>query len=570
MKKILLTIVALTLICSYSFAKEGMRTFPLSSDIYTYMDNLYLLEGKAAPRGARPWTRSTVVELLDAVSPSSQASETIAEAIREIADIEEDGEKTLRVYATLNPQAGIHTNKSFNRSDLWAYPVMNAPLARLGGELYLNDIFSMQLSLTFEFANSLNIPKEPGKAPEWQEIYNPQDRFKEIFSTNIPFVSEGGINADFTTYATSTIGNDYFSATVARDQISWGNGMHGNLILGNTLPYHDYVNLHADNNSWFSFDTIVSFFSHPMNYDRTFLQQMDGLNFFLGHRFEFRFLQDKLRVSMNEAIMYQSKENHLDFRVLNPLLVMHGFYIPYNANSMFSAELEAAIMKNLQFYASFVIDDLAVAGERQPPEASSTPNSWGVLGGLRSTYPMNEGYFNTSFEMSYITPLTYHRRTGDHERDAGIVNDHSLDYIGSIRFFKNNSTFYDRRYLSLPFGSDSLAATLDFSYTVPRSWSAGSRFFFLAHGITDVNSEIYLHSEGDESLGWLATKNPFDGSEGEISYTFDLGFHGSYEPIDSLRLSIQTDFIYVLNFKHQKGNAFDMQTTIGLTYTLAN
>ena len=139
-----------------------------------------------------------------------------------------------------------------------------------------------------------------------------EDRFKETWATNIPYLSGGDLELDVTDNSYLSAGFEYLSLTIGRGQLSMGNGTMGNLILGNTLPYHDYLNLSASNNTWFDFDMYVSFFTHPMNYtisedmtDYQFEDALNGIQMFIAHRFEFRMFSEKLRLSINEVIMYQ-------------------------------------------------------------------------------------------------------------------------------------------------------------------------------------------------------------------------------------------------------------------------
>lgn len=566
MKKLLLSLLMVFVCINMVFSADNMHLIPMESPIYDLMEDLYTLEGKAAPKGAKPWTRVEARNLLDKVSPCSTSSINLKNAIRQLVESNEDSKIKGFLGIATTPSIATHSNTAYDQFKYWKNPVLDNPLLSLNLGMDLYDIASADIRISLGLINaytgiySKDIDEFKDEASE---------RYKEYFATNIPFVSKGGINIDVTDRASLTIGNEYINATVARGQLEWGNGISGNLMLGNTLPYHDYIAFGISNTDWFDFTEVVSFFQHPLNYGMEQNEEIKGINLFLGHRLEFRLIKDTLRLTFNESIMYQSKDSTLDMRILNPFLIMHGHYIAGNANSLLTLELEWSPIKNLQLYLSGAIDDIAVSGEDKAPAAGSTPNSWGIMGGLRFTQPISEGYLKINAEAVYLTPLLYHRRTGYNNRYDDVPNDHSLDYIGSFRYFNNNHVMYMRRYLSFPFGSDTLACYTGISYTMPGKWKALLDFNFLMHGVTDENSEIYLHADGDEKLGWISTANPFDPSEnGTISYTFDIGIYCEYYFIPTLKLSSSLDFISVLNFKNEKDkNTFDTQFTVNMTYS---
>ena len=60
MKRIVVVAIALMMCVSIAFAKETVnsKTFPLASDLYELMDDLYSLQGLARPSTSRPWSQS--------------------------------------------------------------------------------------------------------------------------------------------------------------------------------------------------------------------------------------------------------------------------------------------------------------------------------------------------------------------------------------------------------------------------------------------------------------------------------------------------------------------------------
>ena len=573
MKRKLSVLLALILIiCQMvSATTKGMNIIPLSSPIYEYVDLLYTLEGLAGAQGARPWTEADLRQQIGRITPTSDAAIELYNTIK--AYLDEDDKETYsgEWNLSLNPSMAVHSNeKSFNTSDDWNSKVLNDKLLKANFSLYVSDYLAANFGLSLGLQNSANAKGDTLMNEDKTQItgykFNPssnEDRFNSIFATNIPFLSKGSFDLDVTDNSFVSLGTPYVSVTIARGELSWGNGAMGNLVLGNTLPYHDYVGIAASNNEWFDYNMVVSFFTHPQNYYQGFTSEINGIQMFIAHRFEFRMFEDKLRLTLNEAIMYHSPDNTVDFRIFNPLLILHGLYIPANANSLVSAELEYAPIKNLQIYLSFATDDFAVGNEPKAPENDATLNMWGITGGIRSTIPYKKGTFSIIFETVYTSPFMYHKDSYNESAEY----DYVLDYVGSVRL--QNGKF-DRQYLSFPFGSDAFAILGGLSYTKPYDWDVGLKLFFMAHGVTNKNSVAEKY-DGTQSYvpDWLATKNPWTGEEGEISYTYNVGLNGGYYFLDNLRLESALDFIYVMNFENKAdNNQFDVQWTLSLKYSI--
>ena len=565
-KKIITVILAAILFIpgSLIYASGNAAIIPLSSPIYEFVDALYTMEGHAAPQGARPWTEADLRQQLDRITPSSTAAKRLYDIIEEQLSSDNGTAVSADFNLFLTPSMAAHSNnKHFDTSSDWAVDVLNDKLIGAQFSLYVSDYFAGRIGISLGFRDATN-----SRGINEDGVYrfldsSDEDRFSSSFATNIPFISNGSIDPDITDNSFISIGNQYISFSLGRGQVSWGNGIMGNLILGNTLPYHDYVSLSASNNSWFDYTMLVSFFSHPMNYYQSFTDEIHGTQMFIGHRFEFRMLWDKLRLTLNEAIMYHSPDDTIDFRAFSPLLILHGLYIPANANSLASAEIEFAPIRNLQLYLSFAVDDLSVGGEPKAPAEDATLNMWGIMGGARAAIPHGNGYFSVNLETVYASPFMYHKDSYNN----GSQYNYALDYVGSVRLSNGR---YHREYLSFPFGSDAFTIYTGLAYTVPKDWSAGIKLFFMAHGVTDENSIAKKYDGTITAVpGWLATMNPFDPEEnGAIEYTYNIGLDGEYYILDNLLLSSSIDFIYAVNFDNMPGNQFDIQWTVTLKYNL--
>lgn len=554
-KKISLLFLCISILAFGLYATGNSRILPLEDELYSMIDDLYMLEGRTPQHGARPWTIAEALYYAEKITPTAPAAAAIRqEIIDELSASYGDASFGLMV----NPVAAFHTNTEFSRAKEWNVNSLDEHLIGVSGLLSWKDLITAEAQLSIGFT--------PAGGTDGKTASASDPRYVKSFSSNIPFVSEGALDLTMVRRSYMAVGGKGFLFSVGRDRQTWGNGLMGNLILSPTLPYHDYARVRLSSDIM-SFDSLALFFTHTDNYGNNQNDTFSGIRMFIGHRLEFRVFDEKLRLTLNESIMYQSNDGYFDYRVLNPLLIMHGFYINNYANSLASLELEYAPVKGLQVYGSFAVDDLSVGGESRFPEPYATPDSWGVMGGIRTGWMISErDIFRAVAEGVYVSPFTYHRRTGE---AVYSVNDHALDYVGTVSYFENNSIRVQNAYLSFPFGSDALALKLQGEYSRRNVFDISVHTMFMLHGVTDEYSVIHLSDRELKPLDWLTVESPFEELAGELSWTFNIGAEGQYHVSKNVMLTASIEGVYVRNFRHEKGRSeFDMQLSAGAKVTL--
>ena len=559
MRKILFVLFCLLSVTAVSAA--SLEMFNLDHPVYEEMDALYTMEGKATPLGMKPWTEIDVEHLLSAVNPVTESGRGLKEHIASYIRDEKDFRPLFNVSFT--PSMYVHTNaEDYGKAeDAYDIDIVNDPLADIALGLTYKEYIAayMDFSLGFNFADAVpSVTEEPSATSD--------PRYGSIFSMNVPFVSKGSVSMNFPYRAYVTFGFDAFRIAGGRDRLSWGNGVMGNMMLGDTLPYHDYLSLTFTGCDWFSYQMLMSFFTHSQNFgdsvadDRVPLQ---GLRFFLGHRFEFRFLSGKVKFAVNESIMYQSADGYFDPRVLNPLMFLHNLYMAGNSNSLATFELEYAPVNNVSIYAQVAIDDFAMPNEPQPgKDKGASSNGWGAMAGVRYTLPEKEGnYFYGNAELVYTSPFLYHR-ADDTEKSA-----YDLYYVSSLRI-QSGGVKSISRYLSFPFGSDAVAALLRFGYNDIDLYKVEGNMFFMAHGVIDKTSVTKQYDGPGATSDWApSTSNPFDKTEtGPVEYMFAFGAEGEVEPLSFLSVNAGAYCFFTWNKDNVASPcAFDFQLSLGLT-----
>lgn len=550
MKRIILAIFFVCITLSLSAAT--LELFQLDHPVYDEIETLYVLEGKASPLGAKPWSGVDVEHLLSQVEPTSDYTEKLKDKIKSYIVTKDTG---FIFNAEFNPQLMVHTNKdAFNSGD---YIVKSKLLDEQALTIGLGTYYKNNLALYLDFSL--------GTVPYDASSETSVDRYKNLFGSNIPTNKDdiSFMNMPYNVYFTT--GFNAIRFVIGRGKLEWGNGVMGNMMLGNTLPYHDYISLTYTGSKHFSYQFLTSFFTHSENAtggsaDRN---PQKGLRFFLGHRFEFSFFNNKLLLAVNDGIMYQSKDWYLDPRLLNPMFFMHNAYIAGNSNSLLTVEAEYAPIKNLAIYLQFAIDDLAVMGEAKPGISGASANGVGAMFGLRFDKAINEkGALYGNAEFVYTSPYIYHRAL-----TLDGIDSQELYYVSSIRYM-SHGVQHIKRYLSFPFGSDALVGQLQLGYKDLNSFDVKGVTSLMAHGIMRKDSAIRLYNDGEEVVHTPSTYNPFDGKTGSVEYTLTFGVEGEYKVLPYLPINAGIYLITIWNKDNISSSAcFDMQFNLGFKLT---
>lgn len=564
MKKNVICVLIVLTICISSLFASTAKVFELGHSVYDEVEMLYVAEGKASPMGAKPWTGSDIARVLRGVNPSSETTKALWDRISSyLDDYEGSG---VMFDAVLQPHVLLRSNAELD--DL-KYIVSSDKL----------DMQPAWFGLGYQYGNfaalymdaAIGVPPADIHTAD-VETFRP-DKYPEVrsgkaFATNIPALPDEFSITNFPMKAYLLIGNDVFRVISGRGQVEWGNGVMGNMILGNTLPYHDYLSLSFHGDDTFSYQLLGSFFSHSVNKqngtdDR---KPISGIRMFLGHRFEFTFFDGAFIMTLNDSVMYQSPDNYFDLRLLNPMFFLHNGYMAGNSNSLASLEIEYSPVKNLSLYAQVAFDDYAVPGEPKPGESGGSADGLGCMAGIRYSLPTSsKGFWHGDLEFVYTSPYMYHRAM-----EENYPYPRELYFVSSNRYYTTSKgqTFLER-YLSFPFGSDAIVGQLRSGYTQPGLFSVMGSARFMAHGVIDEYSSIRQYKGGEPIISTPSTSNPLGEGEdkgGAVEYTLVLGLEGQYEIFPWLPVTAGINFVSVWNRGNFHAPAqFDVQLDFGIT-----
>ena len=586
MKKFFIFLIVFLLVINSAFAQtNNQKIYDTKSEVYEALKYLFVISNHALPSSTGPWSAAELLLMLDQIDYDQL--EKGAKNAYNFAKDELYYELPENKYDFIwNFDANLEMYSHDNTTDYvekrdWIYGKLDQkPFIHLGIETYAAENFYGFFD--FDFRNSVHTGTELGETKLSTNLITMQNlafNFNDV-SLNFPF------------RAFSTFGGDNWTIQLGRDRVNWGAGESGNLIVGDNLEYHNMLRFATFFDS-FKYTFISSFFPHPINYfdsgkidlGNSQTQIITGLSAFLAHRFEGRFLDDKLNFTLTETMMYMSEEGMLDLQFFNPSMLFHNNYIRYMSNSILGFELDYTITNGLNIYGQLVVDEFALPGEPVPGKADwAFPTSFGYMLGLKGYKSYNEGILYSSLEAVKTDPYLYLRYgVGDTDQDSG---EYGINYVVAIRNYSNSassSVTYDLEFLGYKHGGDAFVGNLNVGYKEFNKFHIEGNAFMMAHGCNDMYSTWSEVTDGRKpSLpthsGWLTEDHKNHGnhmdataetSRNAISYTTVLGINGGYQLTSSLSLMAQIDYINVINYKNRKGETSnDLQMTVGLSYSI--
>lgn len=592
MKKIALLALALCLLASVVPAAENannlQKIYPVDSEIYKAITYLYLDQGFSLPSTTGPWSGDELLGMLDKVNPnklSSAARTTYDYALAELSQHRD----TFKFKLATAVEGYYHTNTTdFTNESQW-----------IRGFDERNPILDIILETwpSEHFYGYSSLPVQNSRYNSWSSTEGAVSTLwgASALTTNIPLVAPAVLtDLDFNVpyRAFGAFGGKGWSVQVGRDKMSWGPGETGNFVMSDNLLYQNMGRI-ATYGKNFKYTFATSFFPHPSEYypviddttgafinNGTQVTLASGLNMFIGHRLEWRGLQNKVGFTLTEAIMYQSADNTLDLRVLSPTAIFHNYYIRNNANSIISFELDYTPFRYVNLYGQAVVDEFALPGEPVPGvDNDALPNGYGFMAGLKGSYPIGKGMLFGSAEWARTDPYLYLRDIGTWAHSQG-QGEYGINWVVALREFSQGTTSYTEDFLGYQYGGDAIVYNANVGYKQFGKWTLEGNVFFMVHGTHDkwtTWSEVGSGT-GDVPNAETPTTTHETANNGDLnadernaaSYTFVVGAHGGYTILKGLEVYGQVDYIHITNPGNINTNApiSDVQITAGVKYSL--
>lgn len=600
MKRTLAIILSAALIVS-SLCANTMRTYTSRDDVYKDVSRLCRMAGVLGPSGYSPVTAQELAISLERIDRSTLPPDLADEYDRLLAVLTESkplfesGVFGFDLTAGLNVQANIADERDFDfanefsdgpakdRRNETLIPYRYQEPALYGqARIYFGD--NVQLEGDIQFGNNQHHLYESSFGwllthhdGQWLWLNDAMET--KTTSAPVQFPYRAGLS----------VGNDYFSFIIGRFPHSMGNGVTGNLLVGDNFTYQEIASMSFASryftyrisatrfdmqfDGWNTEDGIES--SHYDGVEGSFSRRefTGDQQFRIVHSFDID-LADKLRFEVDFGTMIVS-QSLFDLRFFSPFLILHDYYNYTNelsleyfdeANNIMAFSLEAALGHGLSAYASFLLDQFQIPGL----ETATVPLSFGVLGNVKHTMRLGDGNLDSYFEIVYTNPYLY--LNGKYkEIDGERFYAHNLDFIVGY----HNESIDDYAFSGYIYGPDSIVFSLGTMYTASAGkWAAGGAFTYRIQGDnvvkhrwngpdqTQIDEPFFGEDSGENtdvtpSCGWERAE-----------HMFALSAYGYYSFFEGLRLYGGIQVNTYLNYDNIPGNngIVHPMATIGVSY----
>ncbi|MDR1867376.1 MAG: capsule assembly Wzi family protein [Treponema sp.] len=554
---------------------ETAEVIPLSSPVYQDMDSLYRLYGIGTPSAVRPWTKAEALLILERINPQTLEPDILSlytalyETVHSPLRFGFGDGVQLDARLALNLEMYSHSNtEDFVNEDDWVKRLINrAPLAQidlsavLGSWFYVtSDIqyswnFNTEEKDRFTYPDNIGALIPPGKPEYKMRIY--ADAYASGFTLNIPPHSYD-MECEFPKRAFVAVGTKHMTLSVGRDRLQWGNGQSGNFLIDSNRDFDNYLRFSLFYDK-FRYDLLTTIYD-KYDYDGSGIEKS---RYFMLHRLEFRILP-KLVFSISENIIYQ--DQFFNIRYLNPAFIYHNWDEKALFNAIAHIEADFAFAPRWNAYVQWVLDQA-----RAPNENDSEAGSWGILGGVEYTRPLNVGkpaFFTMAVEGVYTSPELYRR-----DRVDFMVLNRRISF--------NTGDSYSFEYIGYPYGGDALVAQFDAHLSVPNNWEIGFRLFGMLHGA--MNPFMSHNEAGNNAERANIMSYTPSGSGDTVERTFIASLFGTYAvpqffPWVSFTVFAELDIISKTNkrmyqdsapyIQYKPGTSADVQFSLGMRATL--
>ena len=570
LRKVCLCLLVLACSVSFVWAANYQKTYQMSDEVWLRTNRLCITAGQLGPAPVSPISGAEILsalERLDYSSLSSWQREEYDYLVSLLSDPAEEMAFTAE-NIVFDPSLFIGI-EGYGFNHLKSTPVDEffipyrdrIPFFYAGIDAYFGNSVYLNMQATFKdglrgfsLKNGKVVPGDyfysftnfgflisPTYDGEWSFLMQSNDDANYGLLTYQP-IKTGG-----------SFGNDFMNFFIGRDRQEFGNGMTGNMVIGDNFSFQEIAKL-----SFFS--DIFSYYlslTHFDNFEEKQQFRFDGMHQSrLIHRFDIN-LFNKFRIALNIGA-HMLTDSPFDLRMLNPMMLVHNWNnnsedIAWalrngdEVNNIMGFEFEYAFFPGLFASAQIVIDQF-----RLPVEKSSTvPSAYGFLGNLKYVTKVGEGYLDSWFEAAYTSPYLY-LNYKEWNGEAMYMLDHIVGY------HYGPDVPGEISYTGYIYGPDAVVLSVGTEYASFDSWSVGGNLFYMAHG--EYGKDGKMNNRDDAK-----PKAP----SGTVEHTLALTVDGSYFILDNLELTAGVYAAYRWNYHNEDGvNRGDIQAAVGLSWTI--
>ena len=583
MRKIIFTVIVFVF-CSIVSASNMQKVYTTRDDMYIQVDRLCRLAGVTGPSSFSPISARGLEIALNRIDPASLSEKEQKEYGRLKAELtgnylfSSDGfDFNLNTGVNVGVNIADYSNFDFSNSDGIAPDRRNEALLQ-----YRFEIPAIYIHPAFNFGDYVYMEANFALQNNNHHMY--ETTFGWLLTSYnghlSVFGSEGPTNppGELPLRAGLSIGNDNLSFIIGRYPHSVGNGITGNLVIGDNFIYQELTAL-SFMSRYFTYNISVTRFDQMETPNAGSTITDISRNEFTGpqqfrvvHRFDINII-DKVRIGLNLGTIYNSNFG-FDIRFFYPFVLGHNYYNYDNstikrsfdeANNILSLSGEWAITKGLSFYGEVAIDQFQLPWE----DSTTVPPAFGVLLNLKYSVQIGDGVLDSWIEGVYTNPFIYLNQKIDEDG----IHDFNLDYIVGYEM----STLADYGYSGYQYGPDSFVLSFGSNYTSDNErWMVGGSLMYklrglkhLSHsynGLYDTSIDMGNAVIGDDFAG-ISTPS---GGLSSAEHMIQLKAYGNYLILDTgIQVYGPVGFNMYFNYCNQEGkNHFSPMGSLGFIWNI--
>ena len=376
----LLTFFVLT--ANVLYATE-MVNVPLGHPVYNFIDRM-VVRGviPKLPTRSLPLTRGEVQELLRQISDTvdeEEAKLTVSEKVR-LKDL-------LNLFANKSSSHLLQTKG--HDYDFRLDLDFSQEIAISKGEVEASSSSlrpAVMGSIRENFAFALNTPSHV--------VIGEQEYYPYHIESAYEYSGDAKGIATINTYMKLKL--PWFELQLGKDNLWWGPGHYGSLLISDNSPSWDMLKLSA------------SYGRFRFDYFTGLLRSELGDRYLSGHRLE-ALITPRLRFGIHETVIYG---NRFELHYLNPATI-YFFATPaleassdsINDNMLPGLDFEFLPMENLKLYGELVVDDYQRPWN--PKDFNNWANLFGILFGAYYTDPLGFKDTDLRAEYTFINQFCY-------------------------------------------------------------------------------------------------------------------------------------------------------------------
>lgn len=590
LKKALVFFMLLILSASFVWAVNYQKTYQMSDEVWVRANRLCVSAGYLGPAPVSPISGAEILNALERLDYSSLSAWQKEEYDYLVSRLSNPAEGVAFTGKNIifDPQLFIgiegyaFNNLKDTPVDEFFIPYRDRiPLFYAGIDSYFGDLAYINMQAlykdglrSFELDEKGNVITVPDG--NFYNFSNFSFLMSPVYGGGWSFLnSKDGANYGIQSFqpvkAGGSFGNEFMNLFIGRDRQAFGNGITGNMVIGDNFSFQEMVKL-----SFFS--DIFSYYISLTHFDNVENDQPFSFNGFhqnrLIHRFDIN-LFNKFRIAVNVGA-HMLTDSPFDFRMLNPMMLVHNWRNNKEAtewdpskqdelNNILGFEFEYAFYPGFIASLQIVIDQFRLSVEKD----SQVPSAFGVLGNLKHVAKVGDGYLESWFEAAYTSPYLYLNYKYITDKEGNHIPMYMLDHIVGYSYGSNVPG--EESYTGYIYGPDAIVLAAGSEYASFDSWTVGGKLLYMAHGEYGYKSYLDPEKDKDKYESGLNNMDKADPStpSGVVEHTLSLTVDGSYHILDNLELTGALYASYKWNYHNEKGiNRGDVQAAIGLSWTI--